>query len=51
MEELPALIQVLRAVVVTQLKHVLGVPDDRPSFTSAGNMAIGPQFALGLGAS
>jgi hypothetical protein len=48
MDELPALIQVLRAVVVTQLKHVVGIPDDRAPFAAPGNMAIGPQFALGI---
>lgn len=48
MEELPLLIQVLRAVIVNELKRALGVAEDQPPFASAGNLAVGAQFALGI---
>jgi hypothetical protein len=48
MAELPTLIQMLRAVVVGQLKHALGFSDDALPFVTAGNVAVAPEFALGM---
>jgi hypothetical protein len=47
MNDLPAMIQVLRMVVVSELKNVLGIDAGSPPFAIAGVASVAPQMALG----